>query len=383
MNIVILQDYLRSGGTERQSILLGRAFAAAGHATALVTFRPGGALWGTARPLEPRALQPFDLGLDWFAPGLGRAVRDLDPAIVLAMGRMANCRAGRLQRLLDRSERRGAVVATLRTGKPLPWLFRRSLRAVRHVVANSEEARERLTGREGLAAGQVTVIPNALVFPAANPGAGRPAAVPAGRGGADDRPGLRGDVPAGKKSARTGRDRGRAAARGPGRRLAAVARRRRPGPARLRAPGPRARAPGPGQVSRLPPRSRRTLRRGRPGGPRLPQRVAVQLPDRGAGPRPSRRRVCRAGGRRMLRARPDRLGDPGRRPGRLSRRPGSAARRAAGGPGRPRAKPPASSRAPASIRTARSGPTSNFSRGWRPEGGPWLPSGRTPCIGTP
>jgi glycosyltransferase involved in cell wall biosynthesis len=165
MNIVILQDYLRSGGTERQSILLGRAFAAAGHATALVTFRPGGALWGTARPLEPRALQPFDLGLDWFAPGLGRAVRDRDPAIVLAMGRMANCRAGRLQRLLDRSERRGAVVATLRTGKPLPWLFRRSLRAVRHVVANSEEARERLTGREGLPAGQVTVIPNALVFP--------------------------------------------------------------------------------------------------------------------------------------------------------------------------------------------------------------------------
>ncbi len=33
MKILIVQDYLRSGGTERQSVLLANAFAAAGHAT--------------------------------------------------------------------------------------------------------------------------------------------------------------------------------------------------------------------------------------------------------------------------------------------------------------------------------------------------------------
>ena len=44
MNIVVLQDYLRSGGTERQSLLLTQAYAAAGHRTTLLTFRPDGAL---------------------------------------------------------------------------------------------------------------------------------------------------------------------------------------------------------------------------------------------------------------------------------------------------------------------------------------------------
>ena len=44
MKILLVQDYLRSGGTERQTILLANAFRAAGHAASLVTFRPGGAL---------------------------------------------------------------------------------------------------------------------------------------------------------------------------------------------------------------------------------------------------------------------------------------------------------------------------------------------------
>jgi glycosyltransferase involved in cell wall biosynthesis len=165
MRIVILQDYLRSGGTERQSILLGQGFAAAGHETTLVTFRPGGPLSPTGKSLERQALQSFDLGLDWFAPGLRGTVRELAPAIVLAMGRMANCHAGPLQRLLDRRKPRGAVVGTMRTGKPLPWLFRRSLHAERHIIANSEEARAILVGREGLPPEKITVIHNSLVFP--------------------------------------------------------------------------------------------------------------------------------------------------------------------------------------------------------------------------
>ena len=52
MKILIVQDYLRSGGTERQSVLLANAFAAAGHATTLLTFRPGGPLDGTVSPSE-------------------------------------------------------------------------------------------------------------------------------------------------------------------------------------------------------------------------------------------------------------------------------------------------------------------------------------------
>ena len=159
MKIIVVQDYLRSGGTERQSLRLARAFHEAGHATTLITFRPGGALEVGETPRL--ALQPFDLGLDWFAPGLSAAARRLAPDIVLCMGRMANCYAGRLQKALPAA----AVVATLRTGKPLPWLFRRSLLRVRHVIANSREARQNLLAWYGMPPGLVSVIPNPLLFP--------------------------------------------------------------------------------------------------------------------------------------------------------------------------------------------------------------------------
>ncbi|MBC8041482.1 MAG: glycosyltransferase, partial [Opitutaceae bacterium] len=45
MKIRFVQDYLRSGGTERQTLLLAHAFRKAGHDTAVVLFRPGGTLY--------------------------------------------------------------------------------------------------------------------------------------------------------------------------------------------------------------------------------------------------------------------------------------------------------------------------------------------------
>ncbi len=163
MKILVIQDHLRSGGTERQSVLLANACAAAGHETTLLTFRPGGALAATvAPPVRRRVLQPFDTGLDWFAPGLHGTARRLAPAVVLCMGRMANCHAGGLQQALPTA----AVIATMRTGKSLPGLFRRSLRLARHVVANSLDARDLLVARHGVPTGKISVIYNSLVFPA-------------------------------------------------------------------------------------------------------------------------------------------------------------------------------------------------------------------------
>jgi glycosyltransferase involved in cell wall biosynthesis len=165
MNIWLLQDILRSGGTERQTVLLAHAFAAAGHAPEVVTFRPGGKLAPSLAPVPHDSLQPFDTTLNWFAPGLIRAARAASPDVVLCMGRMANCHAGRLQRALPC----GSVVGTMRTGKPLPWLFRRSLHENAHTVANSGESAAILTRDYQLPASKVSVIHNALVFP---PGAG-------------------------------------------------------------------------------------------------------------------------------------------------------------------------------------------------------------------
>ena len=160
MKILLVQDRLRGGGTERQTVFLARGFAARGHRVTLVTFRPGGVLASdlAGSGVALRTLQRFDTGLDWFAPGLVGAARDFGPDIVLCMGRMANCRAGQLQRALPRA----AVVATVRTGKTLPCLYRRSLRAARQIVANSDFARRVLVAPEG-AADRCTVIPNALL----------------------------------------------------------------------------------------------------------------------------------------------------------------------------------------------------------------------------
>jgi glycosyltransferase involved in cell wall biosynthesis len=165
MKILLVQDYLRSGGTERQSILLARAFSAAGHTAELLTFRPGGALAQTAGPVRIHQLQPVDLKMDWLAPGLAKTVRRIAPDVVLCMGRMANSWAGRIRSALRRPGLpAAAVISTMRTGKPLPFLFRRSLRRVDHVVANSEDARRVLVERYRVPLAKTTVIRNSLVF---------------------------------------------------------------------------------------------------------------------------------------------------------------------------------------------------------------------------
>lgn len=163
MKILVVQDTLRSGGTERQSVLLANGFASAGDAVTLLTFRPGGALAPTVNAqVDLRSLQPVDLRWDWFAPGLRATVRRLAPDVVLCHGRMANCYAGHIQ--AARSD--ASVVATMRTGKPLPWLFRRSLHRASHVVANSREARDHLIAAHGITTDKISLIHNALVFPA-------------------------------------------------------------------------------------------------------------------------------------------------------------------------------------------------------------------------
>ncbi len=171
LKILIVQDHLRSGGTERQSILLANAFAQASHTTTLLTFRPGGALASTVSPnVRRHILQPFDTQLDWFAPRLLATASRLSPDIILCMGRMANCYAGALQQRL----RAAAVIATLRTGKSLPFLFRRSLHRVRHVVANSRAARDLLIRDHTLPAEKISIIHNSLVFPTRAHGGAEP-----------------------------------------------------------------------------------------------------------------------------------------------------------------------------------------------------------------
>jgi glycosyltransferase involved in cell wall biosynthesis len=161
MKILIVQDYLRSGGTERQSVFLANAAAKAGHEVTLLTFRPRGVLEldGEPQPFAFRSLQSFDTRLDWFAPRLLASVEEAAPQLVLCMGRMANCYASFIQSRVPSA----AVICTMRTGKLLPWLFVRSLRKSRHVVANSHVAKRVLVDVYAIPAHKITVIHNPVL----------------------------------------------------------------------------------------------------------------------------------------------------------------------------------------------------------------------------
>lgn len=168
MKITVLQDHLRSGGTERHSILLAKEFNALGHRARLVTFRPGGALSGFGGAAH-HSLQPFDTGIDWFGPGLNRAVLGDAPDIVLCMGKTANCFAGRLQRQARVRRLTTRVIATLRAGGRLPDLYFTSTRQASHLVTNSQEAADILVSSHGYPSNKVSVIRNALLL---TPGSG-------------------------------------------------------------------------------------------------------------------------------------------------------------------------------------------------------------------
>ena len=160
MRLTIIQDRLRVGGTERQSLHLAEAAAKAGHTVHLIVFRPGGVLFPANQPKDYRitVLQPWDTGLSLYAPGLIEAVDASLPELILCMGRTANCYAGWLQQQF----RSVPVVSTLRTGKVLqPW-HRWALARVSGVLVNTSWWAADLR-RKGLAGKTIGVVPNALL----------------------------------------------------------------------------------------------------------------------------------------------------------------------------------------------------------------------------
>ena len=142
MRILIIQDRLRIGGTERQSLILAEMFDCKGHETTILTFRPGGHLYHDAHKsaLSIQTLQKFDSGLSFWAPGLKRKIRELNAEIILCMGRTANCYAGFLQGSFPDTP----VVGTVRTGKRIFPLHKWSLSRVRAVLVNSNWGRDKL-----------------------------------------------------------------------------------------------------------------------------------------------------------------------------------------------------------------------------------------------
>ncbi len=160
MKILLLQDFLRSGGTERQTVSLCEYFSRSGHDVSLLTFRPGGRLADRVgrAGIPLHSLQSFDLGVNFFAPGLFREVGRLNPDVVLCMGRMANSYAGFLRKRFQNI----VTVGSARTGKPLPLLNQWSFRQVDAVLANCEWWRKQLVAT-GVADSRIRVVHNGVV----------------------------------------------------------------------------------------------------------------------------------------------------------------------------------------------------------------------------
>lgn len=159
--LLILQDYLRHGGTESHTVWLAGALRAQGVETHILTFRPGGKLLARARAagVTVTSLQKKDSGLDWFTPGLSTALRKLAPDAVLLMGKMANARAGAVREALPGVR----LVGSQRTGLKLPWYVRRALPVCDAIVSNSSAIAAELPGH-GVSKKAVTVVPNPPVL---------------------------------------------------------------------------------------------------------------------------------------------------------------------------------------------------------------------------
>jgi glycosyltransferase involved in cell wall biosynthesis len=161
MKILIIQDFLRCGGTERQTVSMCEYLHQSGHDVYLLTFRPGGRLRDRVVDAGVRlnSLQPFDIGLNMIAPGIFREVERSRPDIILCMGQVANSFAGFLKKRFEWA----VVVATARSGRRISWLSRWSFRRADAVLANCDWWRERLISM-GLSDTKIAVVPNGLVI---------------------------------------------------------------------------------------------------------------------------------------------------------------------------------------------------------------------------
>lgn len=92
-------------------------------------------------PITLHYLKQGPLRTDWYAPGLKNRLAQLSLDAVLPMGRMANCHVGLLTFASNQSYK---LFSTFRTGRPVPYLYRRALGQADHVIANSSEALRRL-----------------------------------------------------------------------------------------------------------------------------------------------------------------------------------------------------------------------------------------------
>jgi glycosyltransferase involved in cell wall biosynthesis len=159
--IIVLQDTLRPGGTERQSLWLTRTLPNARYAARLLLFQTPPAAELVPPDIEVESLQSHRLPLPWYGPGLIRRLRLLRADVVICMGRNANSYAAWIRACLPGL----VVISTCRTSRPLPFFYRLGVARSHHCVSNTAWAARRLVASGIKGEAEVTTLPNALLRP--------------------------------------------------------------------------------------------------------------------------------------------------------------------------------------------------------------------------
>ncbi|MEM7673298.1 MAG: glycosyltransferase [Verrucomicrobiota bacterium] len=139
--VCVLQDYLRMGGTERNSLALCNDLARQGATVTLLTARPGGILATAAKELgiQHCASQFMDLKLNWFPPKTLKKMDGLDCDQVILMGRVANEFGWRIKDQNPDIE----LIASIRTGRTLTKSYQKTLQIADSIWVNSQYAADR------------------------------------------------------------------------------------------------------------------------------------------------------------------------------------------------------------------------------------------------
>ncbi len=162
MRILFLQDHLRIGGTEKQTVALAQFGQKNGYQTGLLVFRPGGALPMRETPGSYfKTLQPFNTHIDEWAPGLIRNIKDFSPDAIVFMGKVAHLYLERLKSYFPNT----AMIATFRSGKkPVPY-YLRALSASHGILTNNKAEERKLSQLNESSAAKIQTIHNGCLLP--------------------------------------------------------------------------------------------------------------------------------------------------------------------------------------------------------------------------
>ncbi len=166
MRILFLQDHLRMGGTERNTLALARYGAGHGHDTGIIVFRPGGFLTPDGpTPFYFLELQPFNSRIDEWAPGILAAIRTFRPDAIIFMGKVAHLYLPRIKRKFPGIR----AIATFRSSRSLFTYNFKAFKKADAIFSNSHYARHWLEQVQNHPPEKIEVIHNGcLLAPSTN-----------------------------------------------------------------------------------------------------------------------------------------------------------------------------------------------------------------------